>query len=254
MLSLKPKITIVTVVKNGAETVERSLQSVIYQDYTNIEVIVIVGKSNDQTLAIVNTLHNPRMSVYSFDDSGIYDALNKGISLATGEIVGLLHADDYLKDENVISRVIEGFRNNKVSILIGGLSYFKSDNPQKVTRRYFPANFKNWMFRFGMAPPHPSFYVKRELFGKYGNYRTDLEIAGDFDLMLRYLYFHKIPYQCVSDCWVMMSEGGKSTNGWQSIVKNNKDILTVCKSHNYYSNYIFIYAKYLLKSVGLFLK
>ena len=237
-----------------AETIARWLQSILDQHYGNIEIILIDGMSTDETLSIAENLYSSEIRIFTSKDSGIHDALNKGIFLATGEIVGLLHGDDYLKDANVISLVVEGFENNKVPILIGGLYYFKSNNPHKVTRRYFPANFKNWIFRFGMAPPHPSFYVKKELFEKHGYYRTDLEISGDFDLMLRYIHFNKIPYQCVSDCWVMMSEGGKSTDGWGSIFKNNKDILSVCRSHKYYSNYIFIYSKYLLKSVGLLFK
>lgn len=249
-----PKVSIITVVKNGEKTIVRCLQSIFNQDYTNIEVLVMDGDSTDETLAVINSLKNSKIKVHSSPDSGIYEALNSGIALATGTIIGLLHADDYLKDSSVISRVVAGFANNKVPILIGGLSYFKPNDPRKVTRRYFPANFKNWMFRFGMAPPHPCFYVKRELFEQYGNYRTDLEIAGDFDFMLRLLNFHQLPYKYIPDCWVMMSEGGKSTNGWDSILKNNKDILRVCKSHNYYSNYAFIYSKYLIKSIGLFFK
>lgn len=250
----QPTVTILTVVKDGAGTIARCLRSVLSQKYANIQIIVIDGMSTDETLATVKSLQTSKLTVFSAKDSGIYEALNKGISLATGDIVGLLHADDYLKDSNVISRVVASFAKHKVPILIGGLSYFKPNEPQKVTRRYFPANFKNWMFRFGMAPPHPCFYVKRELFEQYGNYRTDLEIAGDFDFMLRLLHFHQLPYQYIPDCWVMMSEGGKSTSGWKSIIKNNKDILKVCKTHRFYSNYTLLYSKYLIKSIGLFFK
>lgn len=248
------KVSILTVVKNGSKTVQRCINSILHQEYTHIEIIVIDGNSTDETLSIAQSLKTSKMMIVSAHDNGIYDALNKGIALATGDIVGLLHADDYLKDTNVISRIVAGFQKYKVPILIGGLSYFKPTDPQKVTRKYLPVKFRNWMFRLGMAPPHPAFYVKREIFTQYGNYRTDLVIAGDFDLMLRLLHFHRLPYKYLPDCWVMMSEGGKSTSGWKSILKNNSDILTVCKSHRYYSNYVFIYSKYIFKSIGLFFK
>lgn len=249
-----PKVSIITVVKNGQDTIARCLQSISNQDYTNIEVLVMDGDSSDETLTVINSLKHSKIKIHSSPDSGIYEALNSGIALTTGDIVGLLHSDDYLIDDNVISRIVNGFNKSRVPILVGRLNYFNPNKPCTVTRRYFPLNFKKWMFRFGMAPPHPSFYVKRELFETYGVYRTDLEIAGDFDLMLRYLHFHHIPYQCVADCWVMMSTGGKSTNGLKSIIKNNSDILKVCKSHGFYSSYIFIYAKYLIKSIGLIFK
>lgn len=248
------KVSIITVVKNGEGTIVRCLQSIFNQDYPNIEVLVMDGDSSDETLTVVNSLKNSKIKIHSSPDSGIYEALNAGIVLATGDIIGLLHADDYLNDKYVISRIVNGFHNSKAPILIGRLNYFHPDKPNKVTRRYFPLNFKNWMFRFGMAPPHPAFYAKKELFERYGEYRTDLEIAGDYDLMLRFIEFQQISYQCVADCWVMMSTGGKSTNGLKSILKNNRDILKVCKSHNFYTNYTFIYAKYLIKSIGLIFK
>lgn len=248
------KVTIVTVVKDVESTIKRCLSSILNQSYSPIEIIVIDGYSIDNTLLVIRELQAPSIKIYSYESLGIYDALNKGIQLSTGSIIGLLHGDDYLNDENVITRVVEGFENHQVPILIGGLSYFMPQDERKITRKYFPSQFKKWMFRFGMAPPHPSLYLKRELFNKYGTYCTELEIAGDFDLMLRFLYFHNIPFKCLDDLWVMMSEGGKSTNGWKCIIKNNQDILEVCKRRNFYSNYIFIYAKYLVKVIGLIVK
>lgn len=238
-------------VKNAEKTIETCLKSVEGQTYPNIEVIVIDGCSTDGTVSKIKTLNLERLVLVSEPDKGIYDALNKGISMATGDIVGLLHSDDCLSHESVIENIATEFSSTNLPILIGRLSYFHPDNSARIIRRYFPFQFRKWMFRFGMAPPHPAFYAKRELFEKYGNYRTDLEIAGDFDLMLRYLYFHKIPYKCVDQNWVMMSTGGKSSNGWKSIIKNNKDILTVCRDRGFYSNYFFIYMKYLIKVVGL---
>lgn len=245
------KISIITVVKNAEKTIETCLESVSRQVYPNIEIIVIDGCSTDNTVYKIKSLGLERLILISEPDKGIYDALNKGISIATGDVVGLLHSNDYLSNELVISNIATEFSSANLPILIGKLSYFYPDNLTRIVRRYCPFKFRKWMFRFGMAPPHPAFYAKRELFEKYGNYRTDLEIAGDFDLMLRYLYFHKIPYKCVDQNWVMMSTGGKSSDGWKSILKNNKDILTVCRDRGFYSNYFFIYMKYFIKMVGL---
>ncbi|WP_199117744.1 glycosyltransferase family 2 protein [Pedobacter sp. ASV28] len=248
------KISIITVVKNAENTISRCLSSLIEQTYSNVEIIVMDGASTDGTLGFIEKFRRENLKIYSEKDLGIYDALNKGISRSTGDIIGLLHSDDYLSNELVLEDIANEFSNTSLPIIIGKLSYFHPDNLTKIVRRYYPFRFSKWMFRFGMAPPHPAFYAKRELFERYGNYRTDLEIAGDFDLMLRFLYLHKVPYKCIDENWVMMSTGGKSTNGWTSIIKNNKDILTVCRDHHFYSNYMFIYAKYLIKTVGLLIK
>lgn len=250
-MKYEPKVSIITVVKNAEATITRCISSVVEQSYPNIEMIVVDGVSTDDTLPILANFKEGKLKVYSERDHGIYDALNKGISHASGDIIGLLHGDDYLANPEVIQSIVTAFNEKQVPILIGKLAYFHPKNRSQIVRKYYPSQFKTWMFRLGIAPPHPAFYVKREVFEKYGNYRTDLEIGGDFDLMLRLLYLHQLPYQCINQYWVMMSTGGKSTKGWRSILKNNDDIRKVCKDHHLRTNFLLIYAKYFLKLLGV---
>lgn len=249
------KVSIITVAKNAEDTISCCLQSVVSQSYGDLEHIIIDGGSTDRTFEIINSEIKIRETIIvSKKDLGIYDALNKALALCTGDIVGLLHADDFFKDQYTIQNIVGHFERTNASILHADVAYVERFNIAKVTRVYNSKYFKPWMFRFGVSPAHPTFYVARNLIDKFGNYEIDLDIGGDFEWMMRYLYIHKIKSVYINEVWVMMRLGGLSTSGFACIFKKNKEILMACKRNGVYTNYLLIYSKYLFKWWGLVFK
>ena len=249
------KVTIITVAFNSEETIEHTIRSVLNQRYKNIEYIIIDGESTDNTVDIIRSYNSYDIKLISERDSGIYDGINKGLKLATGDIIGLLNSDDYFTHQNVISDILNHFISNpQLKSVFADVAFVNSSNTLKIIRHYSSKHFKPWMFRFGFQPAHPTFYIRREVIDEVGYYRTDLRIAGDFDFMLRVLLKHGINYKYVSDLWVIMRTGGASTSGLRSLHKLNEEILYSCQFNSVYSNKIFIYLKYLFKWRGFLFK
>lgn len=247
-------ISIITVVFNN-ELIGSAIQSVMDQDYKDVEYIIIDGGSTDGTLAVIDSFKAHVSMLISEPDQGIYDAINKGIAVATGDVVGILNADDVFADHQVLSRVAMKFKTQPlVDAFYADIVFTERHDISKITRYYSSAQFKPWMFRFGTAPAHPSFYAKRSLFYQYGNYCTDLEISGDFDLILRFMLIHKIKTGYVNDVWVKMRLGGISTSGLTSIIKQNREILISCQRNGLFTITPFVYAKYLFKWWGFIFK
>lgn len=245
------KISIITVTYNSFNTLEKCINSVINQDYENIEHIIIDGKSTDNTINLINNYRNKISKFISESDKGIYDAINKGINLATGDIIGILNSDDFFADNLVVSRIIECFQKDKqLEAIYADVKFVERENTDKVVRYYSSNFFQPWMFKFGFQLAHPTFYVKKEVFAKYGLYRTDLRIAGDFELLLRFIKIHKIKLLYVKDLWVKMRVGGISTSGLSSIIKLNNEIVESHKFNNLYTNKILVYSKYFIKWWG----
>lgn len=250
------KVSIITVVKNAEKTIFKCIESIVKQTYPNIEHIIIDGLSSDNTIKIITDfkdVNQKQIILLSEPDIGIYDAINKGILLSTGEIIAILHSDDFFPTTNIIEKIVGNFRSNQVDILFAKVSFI-SPNTKRIVRVYHSSFFKPWMFRFGFSPAHPSFYAKKKLFTRFGLYRTEYHIAGDFELMMRFLYLHKISYKYINECWVIMLLGGTSTSGFKSLFKINMEILNACKINDIYSNYLFIYSKYLFKWWGFIRK
>lgn len=248
------KVSIITVVYNNESTIERAIQSVINQKYPNIEYIVVDGNSSDNTLNIINKYKDQIDLIISENDSGIYDAMNKGIKKSTGDVVGILNSDDSYYDELAISHIANGFMHDKVDSVFADVIIVKEKNQNHIVRYYGSKYFKLWHFRFGHMPPHASFFVKRNLFEKYGYYDLRYRISADFDLLLRYLYINKISYKYIPNIIVRMSLGGISTQGFSSIKQMNRELKLILKRNKVKSNILFIYAKYLLKIFQLVLK
>ncbi len=247
------KISIITVTFNSQDFLENCISSVETQTYPNIEHIVIDGNSTDNTLNILKNKSNIKW--ISENDYGIYDAMNKGIEMATGDVIGILNSDDFFADEHVISRVVDAFVKNKgIQAVYADVCFVKRDGTAKKLRYYSSKYFKPFMFRMGMQPAHPTFYVKKELFEKYGLYRTDLKIAGDFELLLRFLLKSQVKYKYVNDLWVKMRVGGISTSGVKSVIKLNSEILKSLRENKVYSNVLIIYSKYFYKWWGFVFK
>jgi glycosyltransferase involved in cell wall biosynthesis len=248
------KISIITVVYNN-ECIATAIESVLRQDYPWIEYIVVDGGSTDRTLDIIGAYRNRIQRVVSEPDLGIYDAINKGIKLATGDVLGLLHSDDFLADDGVISRIAAIFQQHPgINGTYADVIFTDRQDLNKITRYYSSRHFKPWMFKFGFQPAHPTFYAKRELFKQYGLYSTQYKIAGDFELLMRFLYIHKVKALYVRDVWVKMRMGGVSTSGLKSLMKLNGEILQACKSNAVYTNSLMIYSKYMVKWWGFCFK
>jgi glycosyltransferase involved in cell wall biosynthesis len=242
------KISIITVVFNRAKTVERAIQSVLSQSYSNIEYLVIDGASTDGTLEVIEKYRDHIHTIVSEKDKGMYDALNKGIQLATGDIVGILHADDEFADVEVIQKVADVFLQNKhTDCVYGDVGFIKEEEPNKIVRYYSSAIFHPKLFKYGFMPAHPTFFCYRKFFQLYGFYRTDLEIAADFDLLLRYLKKFTLQSVYIPQMLVRMNMGGKSTKGLSSTLKINKEIKQILKEHKMPSGYLRLYSRYFIK-------
>ncbi len=241
------KVSIITVCYNSSNTIRSTIDSVISQSYNDIEHIIIDGASTDGTIDIVKSYGNKVSKFISEPDNGIYNAMNKGIKLATGEIVGVLNSDDFFYNDNIIQGIVDGFQNNEIDALYGDVLFVKPNNIQKVVRYYSSKRFRISMFKYGFMPAHPSFYVKREFFGKYGYYKEDYKIGADFELLIRFLYNHKIRVKYLQIPFVTMRTGGASNGSLRSMIILNNEIIRACRENNIKTNVIKVYSKYFIK-------
>lgn len=247
------KVSIITVTYNSESFLKSCIESVLNQTYKEIEHIIIDGNSNDATLDLIRGYRH--LKWISEEDSGIYDAMNKGIKLATGDIIGILNSDDFFADNDVVKRIMEQFSSSsEIDAVYSNVCFVERYNIDKKIRYYSSRFFKPYMFKFGFQPAHPTFYVKRELFKKYGLYRTDLKIAGDFELLLRFLLKNKVKSQYVNDLWVKMRVGGASTSGLSSVIQLNSEIIKAHDFNNLHTNKLLIYSKYFIKWWGFLRK
>ncbi len=204
------KISIITITYNSAQTVEQTIQSVLNQSYKNVEYIVVDGESTDETLSIIEKYKNKISNVISEKDNGLYDALNKGIALATGDVIGILHSDDFFIDNNVLQHYANVFTTTNTDAVYSDLYYVDKTNTNNITRKWKSGNYKPNSFLFGWMPPHPTFFVKRELYKKYGNFNLQLTTAADYELMLRFIHKQKINLAYLPQYSIKMRVGGKS--------------------------------------------
>lgn len=205
------KVSIITVVYNNANFIKDAIESVLTQSYENIEYIVIDGASNDGTVEIIKRYGNKITHFLSEKDHGIYDAMNKGLKLASGDIIGILNSDDFYISNNVINMVVEVFLYNNVDSVFADLVYVNPDNLAKVVRYYDSSYFSPSKFSYGWMPAHPTFFVRRDIYEKYGFFKTDYKIAADYELLVRFLGKHRISYFYLQIPLVKMRIGGVST-------------------------------------------
>lgn len=217
------KVSIITVAYNSAETIEETIQSVISQDYPLIEYIIIDGKSSDQTLEIVRQYEDKIATLVSEKDNGIYDALNKGIALATGDVIGLIHADDLYANYQVISDVINQFKQSNADAVYADLNYVDRIDTNRIIRKWRSGKYQDGLFKKGWMPPHPTFFVKRECYTKYGSFNLKLRSSADYELMLRFIHVNKIRLSYLPKMIVNMRAGGQSNVSLLNRIKGNKE-------------------------------
>lgn len=208
------KVSIITVVYNGEQYIEECITSVIEQNYHDLEYIVIDGGSTDNTLSRIEKHRNKINHFVSEKDKGMYDALNKGIALASGEVVGILNADDMLASQEVIADVVKCFEEQKAEGVYGNLNYI-SPISNKVVRKWVSKQFTKKDIKHGWMPAHPTLYLKRDLFKQYGGYSLDFGTAADYELMLRFLYHHQVKALFLDKLLVNMRLGGMSNASWK---------------------------------------
>lgn len=215
------KVSIITCALNEAAAIERTLNSVMGQDYPHIEHIVIDGRSTDDTMSIVNRYRQHIDQVISEPDNGIYDAMNKGIALAAGDVIGFLNAGDVYANQTVVSQIVNTLQNNDCRIVYGDLEYIAKNNPDKIVRRWKSKPYQDHLFRRGWHPPHPTFYAQKSVFEDFGNFDTSYNIGADYDLMLRFLKKHSLSSCYIPAVLVKMSIGGTSNGSIRNVIKAN---------------------------------
>jgi glycosyltransferase involved in cell wall biosynthesis len=221
-METRPLVSIITVCYNSQATIESTLKSVAEQDYPPIEHIIVDGRSSDNTLVIISKYPHV-VKIISERDKGIYDAMNKGLLMATGEIIGILNSDDFYISPDVISQVVQTMQSENADALYADLVYVASDDITKKLRRWTSGPFNRKKFLFGWMPPHPTFFVKRTWYERAGNFNMELKSAADYELMLRFLYKHEITPAYLPKVIVKMRAGGNSNASIRKRMKANRE-------------------------------
>lgn len=248
------KISIVTVACNATTTIADTLRSVAVQTHSEVEHILVDGASTDGTQDVI-ARHAGRVARFiSEPDSGIYDAMNKGLGLATGEIIGFLNADDVYTDKGVLERVAGIMDSNNLDALFGDAEFVNLARPACPVRRYRSDRFRPERITWGWMPAHPSLFLRRRVYERFGDFRTDYYIAGDFELVARIFRGGTLKYQHVPEVWVRMRTGGISTGGWRNTILLNQEVLRACRENGIPTSLPKILSKYPAKLLEFFFR
>jgi glycosyltransferase involved in cell wall biosynthesis len=231
MLDSKPLVSIVTVCLNAGLTIRSAIESVQQQTYSDIQHIVVDGASSDGTLEIAREYIDRRVTVWSEKDYGIYDAMNKGLALATGDYVAYLNSDDFYSGNTVIQQVVTTIQETASDVIFGDLSYVQKGNPKQRVRYWKSQRFESGSFVRGFAPAHPTFFMKRNLLDELGGFDLSYSLAADFDLMFRALEIKKYTSTYVPLELTRMRTGGVTNNSLKNIIRQNQEILRSFRSH-----------------------
>lgn len=237
------KVSVVTASYNSAETISGTLRSVAIQSWPEIEHIIVDGGSTDDTLAVVEQQRDRVARLISEPDEGIYDAMNKGVAAASGDIVGFLNADDHYAHGDVISHVAEAMEVGGLDAVFGDVAFVR-DAARTTIRRYRSNRFRPARLAWGWMPAHPTLFVRRELFRRVGPFATDYHIAGDFEWIVRAFWKSHLRYRHIPEVLVYMRTGGISTAGWRSTMILNREVMRACRENGISTNWLKILSKY----------
>lgn len=243
-------ISIITATYNSASTIRDTFESILSQGFKNYELVVVDGASKDETLAIIRGYEprfEGRMKWVSERDRGIYDAMNKGIARATGDVIGILNSDDFYTSDDVLETVAESMKGNNVDAVYGDIHYVNDGELEKCVRYYSSAGFKRERMMQGWMPAHPSFYCRREVYQKYGLFDTSFKVAADFEQLLRLIYVENIRIQYIPKDFVTMRTGGASTDGLKARARIMKDHLRAFKKNGIRNNVFRLSTRYFEK-------
>lgn len=244
------KLSIITVTYNSERTLRDTMESILSQTFQDFEYIIVDGSSKDATLDIIREyepLFRGKMRYVSEPDKGIYDAMNKGFAMATGDVIGILNSDDFFTSDDVLQAVVDGFAGEYVDAVYADIHYVNTDDLTKCVRYYSSSVFRPWMMRFGMIPAHPSFYCRKVVYDQYGFFDTNYRIAADFEILLRLIFIHRIRTRYVKKDFVTMRLGGASTTGYGSWSLIMKEHLQIMKQHGVVTNRFLLSLRYIYK-------
>ena len=242
--------SIITATFNSAKTLKDTIQSVLRQTNKDFEYLIIDGGSTDETIDIVKSYESEfsgRLKWVSEKDQGIYDAMNKGIKMASGDVVGILNSDDYFTSDDILQTVDNAFKSHEIDAIYGDIHFIRDGNPQKCVRYYSSRMFRPFWLRFGFMPAHPSFYCKREVFEKAGLYSLDYKIGADYEMMVRLFKKYRIMSQYINKDFVTMRTGGASNNNVRSRITLINEDVKACKENGVYTNSLFVMLKFMYK-------
>ncbi|PSU50942.1 glycosyl transferase [Photobacterium frigidiphilum] len=225
------KVSIITATYNSAKTIRDTLLSLESQSYSDIEYIIIDGASKDNTLKVINNISSRVTTIISESDKGIYDALNKGIATATGDVVGFLHSDDLFAYPDAIKDIVAQFDTDKCQAVYGDLEYVAQDDTNKVIRLWKSGQYTRSKLKNGWMPPHPTFYMKRELYENFGSFDLSFKIAADYDSLLRYLWANNVSMSYVPKVVMKMRVGGASNRDLRNIIIKTKEDIKALKNN-----------------------
>jgi len=247
------KVTIITISYNSGHSIADSINSVVSQTYHDIEYIIVDGKSKDNTADIVRSFGGKVTKFVSEPDKGIYDALNKGIRMAGGDIIGFMHSDDLFADNQVIEKVVKLFEEKNTDCIYGDLQYVYKADTNKVLRYWKSGKFSRNKLRFGWMPPHPTLYIKRDIYEKYGNFDIQFKISADYDTMLRFLGKYRISAAYLPEVMVKMRVGGASNRSIKNIIRKSTEDYQAIRKNKFGSVFTLIF-KNLRKVTQFFVK
>lgn len=248
------KISIITATFNSSATLCDTIESVLLQSYHDIEYIIVDGGSTDNTLSIIREYEqrfNGYMRWISEPDKGIYDAMNKGIRMATGDVVGILNSDDFYADEHVLSDIAAVFTDQNPDCVYGDLKFVDAINTDKIVRIWTGSQYTSGAFMKGWHPAHPTFYAKRIWFEKLGAFDISFSVSADFELMLRFIEKNHLNSCYINRCFVKMRQGGESTGSIKNIIKGNKNILRAFRKNGYKVSYLYPIKRLLPKAINV---
>ncbi|MDB5764035.1 MAG: hypothetical protein JWQ21_3030 [Herminiimonas sp.] len=242
-LNGKPVITVITVVFNAVATIQGAMESVLSQSYDNIEYIVVDGGSTDGTLEIIKQYDHAIDYWLSEKDGGIYDAMNKGVNLASGTYIGMLNSDDLFASRDVIRNIVETAVVSDSDAIFSCLNIVDKNNLSRILRKCRVTKLSSLLLRIGVMPPHPTFYCKKACYTDVGFYKTSYRVAADFEMVLRMLVRKKISWQFLDQITIVMRSGGVSNNGIAARIKLNLEIIRACKENGLYTNTLLLALK-----------
>ena len=246
------KVSIITITYNSEATLKDTIESVVNQSYDDIEYIIVDGKSTDNSLSIIESYKDKISKVISEKDKGLYDALNKGIALATGELIGIIHSDDFYSNKFVIEKIVKSIEENNSDAIYADLYYVDKVDTNKIFRKWKSGSYKYGMFLNGWMPPHPTFFAKRSCYEKFGSFNLNFSSAADYELMLRFIHKHKINISYLPEFIIKMRVGGKSNVTLNNRLRANKEDRKAWIVNGLIPKFYTLYLKPLRKIIQLF--